>query len=155
MKHLHHIVPVHMGGTNEPSNLVECSVEEHAELHLSLYLSHGRKEDWLAFRALSGQIETQDIQIEKSRLGAYHPNVNTPEAHAKQAAKLRGRKQSATHLQNKIKAATLQRKLTDEDLKVARIMRAKGSTLQVIATKFNTTPITIWRYMKNKVRGAN
>jgi len=33
MKHIHHIIPKHMGGTDEESNLVELTVEEHAEAH--------------------------------------------------------------------------------------------------------------------------
>ena len=35
--HLHHIVPRHMGGTDEPENLVEVSIEEHAELHFDFF----------------------------------------------------------------------------------------------------------------------
>jgi hypothetical protein len=30
--HFHHIVPKHMGGSNLPENLVELSVEDHAEV---------------------------------------------------------------------------------------------------------------------------
>ena len=45
-----------MGGNNSPENLASVTVEEHAELHLSLYLEHGLLEDWLAYHALSGQI---------------------------------------------------------------------------------------------------
>jgi hypothetical protein len=32
LKHIHHIVPKHMGGTDDPSNLVELTVAEHALL---------------------------------------------------------------------------------------------------------------------------
>ena len=46
MKHLHHIVPKHMGGTDDPSNLVELAIEEHAEAHRLLWEEHNRKEDW-------------------------------------------------------------------------------------------------------------
>ena len=155
MKHLHHIIPRSMGGTDDASNLYECSVEEHAELHLSLYLSHGRYEDWIAYHALSGQIGKEELQIARSRMGAYHPNVRSPEAHAKQAAKMRGRTISPTHLQNKIKAASPQRKLTDDDVKQAKSMRANGATFQAIATTFNTSIQTIWRYVNNKIKGAN
>lgn len=69
MKHKHHIVPKHAGGTDEPSNLVEVSVEEHAELHLYEYLCHGLREDFLAYHALSGQIGKEEIQLERSRIG--------------------------------------------------------------------------------------
>ena len=54
--HKHHIVPRHMGGTNDPSNLVELTIEEHAEAHRKLFEEYGRWQDKLAWRTLSGQI---------------------------------------------------------------------------------------------------
>ena len=51
-----------MGGTDDPENLFECSVEEHAELHFDLYLQHGCPEDWAAAYALSGQITTDEAR---------------------------------------------------------------------------------------------
>jgi hypothetical protein len=45
-----------MGGTDEPSNLMEVTTEEHAELHLALYLEHGRWQDWVASQGLAGII---------------------------------------------------------------------------------------------------
>lgn len=44
-----------MGGTDDPSNLVEVSVEEHAELHFALYLEHGKYEDYIAYNMLAGK----------------------------------------------------------------------------------------------------
>jgi hypothetical protein len=59
-----------MGGTDDPTNLIEVTVEEHAELHLSLYLEHGRPEDWLAYRGLSGTIGKEQIVREKLSLAS-------------------------------------------------------------------------------------
>ena len=59
MKHRHHVVPRHAGGTDHPSNFVEVTVEEHAELHLARYLELGEVGDWLAYRALSGQASSE------------------------------------------------------------------------------------------------
>lgn len=56
-----------MGGTDDPSNLIEVSVEEHAELHFALYLEHGRWQDWVASQALSGQATHQDSTLEAIR----------------------------------------------------------------------------------------
>ena len=61
MNHTHHIIPKHMGGTDDHSNLYECTVEEHSELHFALYLEHGRWEDWCAAMGLSGQIGKEEI----------------------------------------------------------------------------------------------
>jgi hypothetical protein len=55
-KHKHHIIPVHLGGTDDPDNLIELSVEEHAEAHKNLYKKHGNEFDLIAYRGLSGQI---------------------------------------------------------------------------------------------------
>lgn len=65
--HKHHIVPKHMGGSDEPSNLVECTVEQHAEYHRKLYEEHGCWQDKIAWKALSGLIGKEDIQAEKAR----------------------------------------------------------------------------------------
>jgi hypothetical protein len=38
MKHKHHIIPKHMGGTDDSDNLVELTIEEHAEAHRIAHL---------------------------------------------------------------------------------------------------------------------
>lgn len=55
--HKHHIVPKHMGGTDDPSNLVELTIEEHAQAHLDLYNKYGHEQDIVAHRMLLGQID--------------------------------------------------------------------------------------------------
>ena len=66
--HKHHIIPKHMGGSDDPSNLVEVSVDKHAELHFALYLEHGKLEDYLAAKSLSNQLD-DDAFYAKSVLG--------------------------------------------------------------------------------------
>ena len=55
MKHKHHVIPKHMGGSDDPSNIIELSIEEHAEVHKKLYEQYGKKEDLCAWKGLSGQ----------------------------------------------------------------------------------------------------
>jgi hypothetical protein len=64
MKHKHHIIPRHMGGTDDPSNLIELTVEEHAEAHRVLYEEHGRWQDRVAWQGLSGSIGKDEIMQE-------------------------------------------------------------------------------------------
>ena len=58
--HIHHIIPRHMGGTDDPSNLQSLTVEEHAQAHLSLYEQHGKIEDLWAYQVLSYQITAKE-----------------------------------------------------------------------------------------------
>lgn len=55
--HRHHIKPKHMGGSDEAENIVFLSIEEHAEAHRLLWEEHKKEEDYIAWKALSGQIE--------------------------------------------------------------------------------------------------
>lgn len=63
MKHKHHIIPKHMGGSDDPSNIIELSVEEHSQAHLKLYEQYGKKEDLCAYYMLSGK--SQDPEFKK------------------------------------------------------------------------------------------
>jgi hypothetical protein len=60
-KHLHHIVPKHAGGNDDSSNLIELSIEEHANAHRLLYEKYGRWEDFIAWQGLSGSICKEEI----------------------------------------------------------------------------------------------
>ena len=61
MKHKHHIIPRHAGGTDDPSNLVYLTVEEHAEAHKKLYEKYGRWQDYSAWQGLSGRMGKEEI----------------------------------------------------------------------------------------------
>jgi hypothetical protein len=61
MKHKHHIIPKHMGGTDDSFNLVELTVKEHAEAHRILFETYGRKEDELAWKGLAGIIGKEEL----------------------------------------------------------------------------------------------
>ena len=67
--HSHHITPKHIGGTDDPSNLIMLTVSEHAEAHKKLYEESGRWEDKIAWQGLSGMIGHDEIIREKQSLG--------------------------------------------------------------------------------------
>ena len=50
-----------MGGSDDPSNIVELTTEEHALAHKKLYEEHGKKHDYVAWKALSGCIGKEEI----------------------------------------------------------------------------------------------
>lgn len=68
--HNHHIIPKHMGGTDEPENLVGLTIEEHAEAHRVLYEEHGKQEDYIAWKMLCGQMKMPEMKRRLQLLGA-------------------------------------------------------------------------------------
>lgn len=87
--HRHHIIPRHAGGTDDPSNIVLLTIEEHAEAHRLLYEEHGRVEDRVAWLALSGQIGKEEMLRQLNRA----PRGPLSEEHrAKLSAARKGKK---------------------------------------------------------------
>ena len=124
MKHIHHIIPEYMGGTSDPSNLIELSVEEHAEAHRKLYEQNGNWQDYCAWQALSGRIGQEEIlrmkqgmankgkkrtpeQIERIKLAVKLRNERwkkdpklMAEANRKRSESMKGRKKSKEAIEN-------------------------------------------------------
>ena len=76
-KHKHHIIPRHAGGTDDPSNLVELTVEEHANAHRRLYEEEGRWQDELAWKTLSGLIGKDEMMEEMYKWRRGHDKPHT------------------------------------------------------------------------------
>jgi hypothetical protein len=53
-----------MGGSNSPDNLIELSIEEHANEHKKLWELYGHKEDYFAWQGLSGLISKKELVSE-------------------------------------------------------------------------------------------
>lgn len=109
-----------MGGSDDPSNLIELTVEEHAEAHRVLFETYGRKEDELAWKGLAGIIGKEELIHELAKLGslkgkklkgAEHPffGKKRPE----HSAMLKGRKVNRT----KEHQDKLNERFTDEYIK--------------------------------------
>ena len=54
VKHKHHIVPKYEGGSDDPSNLVELSVTQHAMWHFAEWQRKGLWQDKVAWLGLTG-----------------------------------------------------------------------------------------------------
>lgn len=65
--HKHHILPRHAGGTDDASNIVMLTIEQHAEAHRVLYEQHGRWQDLCAWKVLSGQVTAGEAATEAAR----------------------------------------------------------------------------------------
>lgn len=61
LRHKHHIIPRYKGGSDEPENLVEVSVTQHAMYHYCNYQLWGNDEDRLAWRGLSGLATKEEL----------------------------------------------------------------------------------------------
>jgi hypothetical protein len=82
MSHKHHIIPKHAGGTDDPSNLVELSVDDHAEAHRKLYEEYGRWQDYVAWQGLAKLSPKEElVRIRQREAGKLrhllHPNPFT------------------------------------------------------------------------------
>lgn len=66
--HMHHIIPKHMGGTDETSNLIKLTIEEHANAHKKLWEEHGCWQDELAYKGLMGLMSCDDVKLNAGRL---------------------------------------------------------------------------------------
>ena len=57
-----------MGGSDDPKNLKELTVKQHARAHKKLFKQHGKWEDKIAYEMLSGQITNYEAKQEVRRL---------------------------------------------------------------------------------------
>jgi hypothetical protein len=64
LMHKHHIIPRYMGGTDDPTNLVEVTVTQHAMFHFCNYQLWGNEQDKIAYRGLSGSIGKEEVIME-------------------------------------------------------------------------------------------
>ena len=89
MKHIHYIKPRHAGGTDDPSNLIELTVKEHAYAHLMLYEQLGDEKDLLAYKCLMGYLNKEEIIEERIKLGGKTQGKRNAESgHLKRIANL-------------------------------------------------------------------
>jgi len=79
MKNKHHIIPKYMGGSDDPNNLVEVTLTQHAMFHYCNWQLWGNLEDKIAWRAISGQISIEEVIYESRKLGGINCHKNNPD----------------------------------------------------------------------------
>ena len=110
MLHVHHILPKYLGGTDDPSNLIELTIEQHAEAHKLLYEQFGNIQDFCAWKGLQGILSKEEIiEILCSEGG-------------KNGGKAGGKKAVETHRRNKTG-------LFREDKEIQRLGNQAGAAL--------------------------
>ncbi|WVQ00029.1 HNHc domain containing protein [Synechococcus phage MA10] len=71
LKHRHHLLPRHRGGT-DADGIIELTPVQHAMFHFCEWKLHGLKEDWLAWKGLTGCIGKEELR----RLAVSAHNTN-------------------------------------------------------------------------------
>lgn len=127
--HKHHIVPKHMGGTNDASNLIELTVAEHAEAHKALYEIYGKCEDLYAYQALSGQISSDQARREVSRQRMIHNNPTKNPETVKKILESRKHYRPSEEQKTNISVALLGKRKSDEH--ASNIGKAKSKSYRV------------------------
>jgi len=114
LTHKHHIIPKHMGGTDDPSNLIELSVEDHAKAHLDLYEKYGNEYDRIAYESLMKRLPKEEIVRQVCR-ATHLGKPKNPEA----VEKMRQTKLGTTQTpeSNKKRSETLKRKFQDGEFR--------------------------------------
>jgi hypothetical protein len=90
--HWHHIIPIHAGGTDDPSNLVKLTVEEHAEAHRLLWEQHGRPQDKLSWLLLAGKTTEAETARATMAQQIQRRRWSDPAARQAQSERMKGNK---------------------------------------------------------------
>lgn len=107
MKHKHHIIPKHAGGSDDPANIVELTVEEHAEAHRLLWEQYGKTGDFVAWKMLSGKSEEAEfarIELAKEGFNKFLHSDSVDLWKNKISSSLMNRKQSSESNQKRSKS---------------------------------------------------
>ena len=74
--HIHHILPKHMGGTDEETNLIKLTVDAHAEAHKKLWEEYGHWQDYLAWQGLSKRVGREEL----IKMKYYYTHLGKPKS---------------------------------------------------------------------------
>lgn len=112
-----------MGGTNNPDNLIELTVAEHAAAHKLLFEQHGKKQDFIAWKTLEGRISREEA------IRLLHSGPQTKEHRSNISKALKGKPKSEEH-----RKALRKPKIWTEDGK-RRLSEASSSRKNMLGKK--------------------
>jgi hypothetical protein len=132
MKHKHHIVPRHMGGSDNPSNLVELTVEEHAEAHRKLWEQYSNIKDYCAWKGLEGTIGKEEIvRLLMDPTGRVH----TEETKNKISQSHKGKQKHTEESKEKLRQFRTGMKLSEEHKE--KISKGLGGNTNMVGKKLS------------------
>ena len=148
-----------MGGTDESSNLIELTREEHAQEHMKLYQQYGKKEDLGAYYLLTGQTD-EAMKISCSLGGKKQGQKNRDTGHMKKiqliGCSVGGKKSSEICREKKVNAffdPVLRKKIAATGGKIQGKNNSENGHLKRIAklSKRNTGMFWITDGSNNKM----
>ena len=122
-KERHHITPKSLGGSNDPSNLVDLTAREHFIAHFLLAKLHGGNQ-WSSIKRMRGNddfyinsrlYEVARREVAKATSLRFRGVAKSEETRAKMSAALKGKSKSPETVE-KVRAALTGRKATPEQL---------------------------------------
>ena len=100
-----------MGGTDDSSNLIELTVEEHAEAHRKLWEQYGNIKDYCAWKGLEGTIGKEEIvRLLMDPTGRVH----TQETKQKMSEAHKGKPKHTEESKEKLRQFRTGAKMSDE-----------------------------------------
>jgi hypothetical protein len=93
----HHIIPKYAGGSDDPSNIEEITVDEHADRHRILFEKHGNWQDFVAWKGLLKLITSNECSKIAMVEGGKKGNLVTNKRFPKGTRKSWGLGKSISH----------------------------------------------------------
>jgi hypothetical protein len=146
---VHHKVPRSRGGTDHPSNLVEVSLYDHAEVHALDFISGGIEFDtrnpfWPVLQVENPELAEKVIQEKARRMGEKMRKANTGVSKSPEH-----REKLRQHLLDRCLNGFLGKQHSEETKrKMSHSM--KTNRVRCTITGFETTPGALTRYQKAK-----
>lgn len=138
--HKHHIVPRHMGGTNDASNLITLTIEQHADAHRQLYEQHGRWQDRLAWLGLSSRLDREHIRI----AAVSNANKGSPKSLKQREAMSKSQRDRWARNHSALKESSLKAGISNRKRVIVNDKTYESCTAAARAVGISTSTFNYW-----------